>query len=62
MLKKLELVAITTYEVLKGNYENDPVSNEPILGVFPAYTGITEFDITNDKIIYPDFNSDFRSL
>jgi len=54
VLQKLELVASTTIDVLSSNYEIDPTSNEPLLGVFPAYRRITEFDIENDKIIYPD--------
>ncbi len=54
VLDKLELLAITTHDVLKVNYEIDSKSNVPPLGVFPAFQRITEFDLANDKIIYPE--------
>ena len=53
VLKKLDTVAATTHDVIKGNYDIDPCSNEPVLGVFPAYERITQFDVENDIIIYP---------
>jgi hypothetical protein len=54
ILDRFELVSITTHDVIQTFYDKDPTSNESILGVFPAYKKITEFDIANDKIIYPD--------
>ena len=55
VLDRLDLVATTTHNVMQTYYDKDPVSNESVLVVFPAYKRITEFDIQNDKIIYPDF-------
>jgi hypothetical protein len=53
VLQKLDLLSITTYDVVATKYDQDPISNEPILGVFPAFKKITTFDVSQDLIIYP---------
>ncbi len=53
VLPKFQLEAITTYDVLNQDYNIDPTTDEGILKVFRAFERITEFDIENDKIVYP---------
>jgi hypothetical protein len=60
-LNKLELIATTTCDVMQTNYDIDPISTEPFFGVFPAYRRITDFDIENDKIIYPNPKVELQS-
>jgi len=62
ILERFDPVAITTHDVVETYYDKDPQSNESVLGVFPAFSRITEFDIPNDKIIYPDPKAELAEL
>lgn len=52
VLNKLDLEAITTFDVMNTHYDIDATTDEGILQVFKAYRRITEFDFNNDRIIY----------
>lgn len=57
-LKKLKPIALTAYHVVNTDYYN-PVSGKLPLDMLPCSTRVTEFDLDNDKIIYPDNQNDF---